>query len=100
MCDPVSATVAIVSALSIGTSYAISQQKPKMPPTPELPETAMPSKMSPEANLPQLKLGTDASSKSTLKRERRRRSLSMADLDLSEEMPGNLASGVKGARSF
>ena len=105
MCDPLSATIAASTLLIAGTQVVTSRQKPKMPPMPQVPEI-IPSKASPESKLPKVNLGQESGqvklgqeSKAGLKRDRRRRRLSLADLDLSqEEIPE--PTGARNVRSF
>ena len=87
----------IVMGLALGLislAAARAQPKPQMPPSPQLPPPLQPETLFKqrffESKLAELKLGTQKSDKDTLRRERRRRSLSLAGLDFPEEEMGSV----------
>ena len=99
MCDPVSAAIAFVGIASTAATMYTADQQPDMPPPPQLPEAPPPSKLSPEAKLPNITLGQEQSNKDKLKREKRRKSLSMAGLDLWDSVPSENGDEFLGARN-
>ena len=90
----------IASIIGLSAYAAERRRNPSMPPMPNMPspETVVPSKLSPESKLAKLQLGTESSNKAALKREQRKRRLSMAGLDLSEDDAELL--GARNVRSF
>ena len=85
MCDPVSAAIAFVGLTTSAASFYMADQKPDMPDMPRMPEAPPPSKLSPEAKLPNLALGRQQNDKGKLQREKRKRRLSLAGLDLNDD---------------
>ena len=90
----------IASIIGLSAYAAERRRNPSMPPMPNMPspETVVPSKLSPESKLAKLQLGTESSNKAALKRGQRKRRLSMAHLDLSEDDAEIL--GARNVRSF